>query len=132
MAAPKESTAQAFAYDSFGKRGSWASDKHIDDLGIRTIRFANNVRLNIKKTDFEAGKVRFMVRLGDGMLDLPKDEPGLAPMLTITSATAGLKKHSLEELKDLLAGKVITVGSKVEDDAFVASAPPRLRISRCR
>ena len=121
VAAPKESTAQAFAYDSFGKAGLVASDKHIDDLGIRTIRFANNVRLNIKKTDFEAGKVRFMVRLGDGMLDLPKDEPGLAPMLTITSATAGLKKHSLEELKDLLAGKVITVGSKVEDDAFVAS-----------
>ena len=121
VAAPKESTAQAFAYDNFGKAGIVASDKHIDDLGVRTIRFANNVRLNIKKTDFEAGKVRFMVRLGDGMLDLPKDEPGLAPMLTITSATAGLKKHSLEELKDLLAGKVITVGSKVEDDAFVAS-----------
>lgn len=121
VAAPKESAAQVFAYDSFGKAGTVATDKRIDDLGVRTIRFANNVRLNIKKTDFEAGKVRFMVRLGDGMLDLPKDEPGLAPMLTITSATAGLKKHSLEELKDLLAGKVITVGSKVEDDAFVAS-----------
>lgn len=121
VAAPKESAAQVFAYDSFGKAGTVATDKRIDDLGVRTIRFANNVRLNIKKTDFEAGKVRFMVRLGDGMLDLPKDEPGLAPMLTITSATAGLKKHSFEELKDLLAGKVITVGSKVEDDAFVAS-----------
>ncbi len=121
VAAPKESAAQAFAYDSFGKAGMVATDKRVDDLGVRTVRFVNNVRLNIKKTDFEAGKVRFMVRLGDGMLDLPKDEPGLAPMLTITSATAGLKKHSLEELKDLLAGKVITVGSKVESDAFVAS-----------
>ena len=121
VAAPNEGAVQAFAYDSFGKIGTVASDKRIDDLGVRTVRFANNVRLNIKKTDFEAGKVRFMVRLGDGMLDLPKDEPGLAPMMTITSATAGLKKHSLEDLKDLLVGKVITVGSKVEDDAFVAS-----------
>ena len=58
------------------------ADTRIADLGVRTVRFANNVRLNIKKTDFEAGKVRFLVRLGDGMLDLPKDQPGLAPMMT--------------------------------------------------
>ena len=62
---------------SFGKPGTVAEDSSIADLGVRTIRFANNVRLNIKKTDFEDGKVRFIVRLGDGMLDLPKDEPGL-------------------------------------------------------
>jgi zinc protease len=121
VAAPKESATQAFAYDSFGKTGTVASDKRIADLGVRTVRFANNVRLNIKKTDFEAGKVRFMVRLGDGVLDLPKDQPGLAPMMTLTSAAGGLKKHSLEDLKDLLAGKVITVGTQVGDNAFLAS-----------
>jgi zinc protease len=121
VAAPKESAAQAFAYDSFGKTGTVASDKRIADLGVRTVRFSNNVRLNIKKTDFEAGRVRFMVRLGDGILDLPKDQPGLAPMMTLTSAAGGLKKHSLEDLKDLLAGKVITVGAQVGDDAFLAS-----------
>jgi zinc protease len=119
--APKASSAQAFGYDSFGKTGAVASDERIADLGVRTVRFANNVRLNIKKTGFEAGKVRFVVRLGDGILDLPKDQPGLAPMLTMTSAAGGLKKHSLEDLKDLLAGKVITVGSSVQDNAFVAS-----------
>ena len=121
VAAPRESAAQAFAYDSFGKTGTVASDKRIADLGVRTVRFANNVRLNIKRTDFEAGKVRFLVRLGDGILDLPKDQPGLAAMMTLTSAAGGLKKHSLEDLKDMLAGKVITVGTSVGDDAFVAS-----------
>jgi zinc protease len=121
VAAPKEGEAAAFAYQSFGKTGTVASDERIADLGVRTIRFANNVRLNIKKTAFEAGKVRFIVRLGDGVLDLPKDEPGLGAMLTLTSVTAGLKKHSLEELKDLFAGKVIALGTKVDDDAFVAS-----------
>jgi zinc protease len=121
VAAPKEGAATAFAYDSFGKPGTVASDKQIADLGVRTIRFANNVKLNIKKTDFEKGKIRFMVRLGDGVLDLPKDEPGLAPMMTLTSAAGGLKKNSYEELKDLLAGKVISVGASVDDDAFVAA-----------
>jgi zinc protease len=127
VAAPKESAAQAFAYDSFGKTGTVVADARVADLGTRTVRFANNVRLNIKKTDFEAGKVRFLVRLGDGILDLPKDEPGLAPMMSITSATAGLKKHSLEELKDLLAGKVVTVGASVTNDAFVATGATTAR-----
>jgi zinc protease len=121
VAAPKEGAAKAFAYNSFGKAGTVASDTQIADLGVRTIRFANNVRLNFKKTDFEAGNVRFMVRLGDGVLDLPKDQPGLAPMLTMTSTAGGLKKQSLEDLKDLLAGKVVTLGSAVKDDAFVAA-----------
>ena len=121
VSAPKESVAKAFAYQSFGKPGIVASDTRIADLGVRTVRFANNVRLNIKKTGFETGRVRFLVRLGDGILDLPRDEPGLAPMLTLTSSTAAVKKHSLEDLKDLLAGKVITVGTKVEGDGFIAS-----------
>jgi zinc protease len=121
VAAPKESAGQAFAYDSFGKAGTVASDTRVADLGVRTVRFANNVRLNIKKTDFETGKVRFMVRLGDGMLDLPKSEPGLGQMLSLTSAAAGLKKHSLDELKEMLAGKVVSVGAAVSDDAFVAT-----------
>ena len=121
VSAPKQSEVKAFAYQSFGKPGVVASDTRVADLGVRTVRFANNVRLNIKKTNFETGRVRFLVRLGDGILDLPKDEPGLAPMITLTSATAALKKHSLEDLKELLAGKVITVGTKVESDGFVAS-----------
>ena len=121
VAAPKDNAAAAFAYDSFGKTGTVVEDKRIADLGVRTLRFANNVRLNVKKTNLEAGKVRFIVRLGDGVLDLPKDEPGLAPMMTLTSAAGGLQKHSLEDLKELFAGKAISVGTVVTDDAFVAT-----------
>ena len=42
-------------------------------------------------------------------------------MMTLTSAAAGLKKHSLDELKEMLAGKVVNVGTAVTDDAFVAT-----------
>jgi zinc protease len=121
VAAPKDNATQAFAYQSFGNPGTVATDTRIADLGVRTVRFANNVRLNIKKTDFEKGMVRFLVRLGDGILDLPKDEPGLASMLTLTSTNGGLKKHSIEDLKELLAGKVVTLGTSVQSNAFVAS-----------
>ena len=121
LAAPKEGTALAFGYGSFGNPGTIVEDRRITDLDLRTLRFANNVRLNIKKTSFEAGRVRFLVRMGDGLLDLPRNQPGLASMLTATSSEGGLKKHSLEELRDLLAGKIISVGASVTDDAFVAA-----------
>ena len=121
VAAPSDAAAAAFAYDSFGTPGKVVGDKRIADLGLREIRFANNVRLNIKKTDFDVGKVLFMVRLGDGVLDLPKSAPGLNVMLSSVSALGGLQKNSLEELKELGAGKVLTFGAGVTDDAFVAS-----------
>jgi zinc protease len=121
VAAPADAAAVAFAYDSFGAPGKVAEDKRIADLGVRELRFANNVRLTIKKTDFDAGKVLFTVRLGDGILDLPKDAPGLNVMLSSVSALSAVKKHSLEELKELGAGKVLTFGTGVTDDAFVAS-----------
>jgi zinc protease len=121
VAAPPQATAQAFAYESFGQPGTIAEDKRIADLGVRTIRFANNVRLNIKKTDFEAGRVRFHVRMGNGQLDLPLDKPGMGVMLAMTSAVGGLNKHSLEDLKEITAGKVVTLGTGIGENAFQAS-----------
>ena len=38
----------------------------IDDLGIRTLQFANGVLLNIKQTDFEDNRVRYSLRIDGG------------------------------------------------------------------
>ena len=121
VARPSEMAELEFGYDSFGTSGKVVEDKRIEDLGIRTVRFANNVRLNIKKTDFEAGKVRFNIRMAGGQLALPKDKPGLAAMLSILSSVSATSKHSFEDIKTLMAGKVVTAGSQVSGDAFVAA-----------
>jgi zinc protease len=121
VAKPAEENALAFAYDSFGTPGRVVEDKRIDDLGIRTVRFANNVRLNIKKTDFEAGKVQFAVRMAGGQLALPQDKPGLNAMLSILSTVSATSKHSFEDLKQVLAGRVVTPGTQIGDDAFIAT-----------
>lgn len=120
VTAPANSAAATFAYDRFGEPGKILSDKRVADLGIRQIRFRNNVRLTLKKTNYEAGKVRFLVRLGDGQLDLPRDKPGLGLMLSVTSAAAGVGKHSMEDLQEILAGKSVRFGTTVTDDAFIA------------
>lgn len=117
---PADTKVAAFAYDHFGSPGKVVSDQRIAALGVRQLRFGNNVRLTLKKTNFEPGKVRFLVRLGDGELDLPRDKPGLGLMLSVTSAAGGVGKHSMEDLQEILAGKSVRFGSTVTDDAFVA------------
>lgn len=107
-----------FGYSNFGPAGTVASDSQIADLGLRTVRFANNVMLTMKRTDFEAGRVRFAVRIGEGELALPQDRPGLALLMNSTYATAGLGKHSVDELRRLLAGKQVTTGLAANSDHF--------------
>jgi zinc protease len=118
--APADQSATAFAYENFGKPGTVVSDRTIT-AGVRTIQFANNVRLNLKKTDFEQGKVRFEVRMAGGQIALPMDKPGLSLLMSVTSALGGTRKQSLDELKQLMAGKVVSFGASVDDDAFVSA-----------
>ncbi|MDQ3074223.1 MAG: insulinase family protein [Pseudomonadota bacterium] len=116
-----DSGVTAFAYDHFGAAGTVVADQRIAAAGVRTIRFANNVRLNLKKTDFEQGRVRFEVRLAGGQLALPIDQPGLGLLMSATSSLGGTGKQSRDDLKQLLAGKVVTLGASVDDDAFVSA-----------
>lgn len=115
--APAEAVAKAFAYDDFGPSGKVTSDTRIADLGIRTVKFANGVMLNIKKTDFEAGKIAFGVRIGQGQKAFPADKPGLGTFMSSMSPQAALEAHDSNELQKLLAGRNI-FNRLVADDAY--------------
>ncbi|QNN65560.1 insulinase family protein [Sphingomonas rhizophila] len=121
VAAPADNGALAFAYDSFGAPGKVVADKVDAASGVRQIRFANNVRLNLKKTDFEKGRVRYSVRMAGGQLALPRSLPGLDMTMSATSDIGATRKQSLEDLKEVMAGKLISYGVQVEDDAFVSN-----------
>ena len=121
VTAPVEAAAVAFAYAKFGDPGKIVEDKRVADLGIRTIRFANNVRLNIKQTDFEKGKIAYSARLSGGTVALPQDQPGYATMLSALSALGATRKHSLDDIRTILAGHDVSPGWSVQPDAFVAS-----------
>jgi zinc protease len=121
VAAPTEAANAAFAYDSFGKPGKIVSDERIEDLGIRRIRFANNVMLNIKKTDFQNDTVYLSLRVDGGNLLATRDDPtkvALAGSLML----GGLEAHSLDELRSILAGKTVNPVFGNATDAFGGSA----------
>lgn len=126
VAAPVERVAKDFAYTDFGPAGTIADDRRIDDLGIRTIRFANGVLLNLKKTDFEDNRVRYSVRIDGGKLHFGRENAVLAWLMSAAYVSGGLENHDIEDLRSLLAGTTVSPAFAVREDYFGAagSVPP--------
>jgi zinc protease len=122
VAAPEKIADAAFAYTDFGPAGKVTSQKHVDDLDLDLVTFANDVRLNFKKTNFEAGKIRVNIRIGAGRLTEPKGQPGLAYFTDHVFTAGGLGRHSVDDLERILAGKTIGLDFGVLGDAFVFNA----------
>lgn len=108
-----------WGYTDFGPAGKILKRTQVEDLGVTLITFANGVRLNLKKTDFEANRIHVSVRVGTGQLTEPTDQPGLAAFTGSTFTAGGLGKHSADDLRRILAGRTIGVGFNVAADAFV-------------
>jgi zinc protease len=118
VAAPAVRAEQVFAYTDFGPAGTVVEDKVIGDLGIRNIRFANGVMLNLKKTDFEDNRVRYSLRIDGGELHFGKDNAPLARLMGSTYVSGGLVAHDIEDLRSLLAGTTVSPSFSVADNYF--------------
>ena len=94
-----------WGYTDFGPPGAIAKREHIADLDLELITFENGARLNLKRTDFEAGRISLSARVGHGSITEPADKRGLAMLARSTFAAGGLGKHSADDLRQLLAGK---------------------------
>ncbi|RVU06437.1 insulinase family protein [Novosphingobium umbonatum] len=121
MAAPLTAAATkqaaSFAYTDFGPAGSVISDRREPAFGIRQIRFANGVMLNLKHTDLAKDSILFSLKLDGGHLLATKDNP-LAVEMTSMLASSGLGKHTTDELQTLNAGKAVSYGLGAGADAF--------------
>ncbi len=121
VTAPAAASQVTFAYSEWGTPGKVVADTTIADLGIRTVRFANGLQLNLKTTNFQPGKIAFSLRAGHGYASFPKDKQGLREMLPIIASIDGFKAHDIDELRRVLAGKAVSVGLAGDDDALVAN-----------
>lgn len=126
VSAPAERADTPWAYENFGPPGAVASRREVADLGVTQVVFANGVRLNLKRTDFEAGVIALRARVGAGKLIEPRDQPGLSFFAGASFTAGGLGKHSDDELRRILAGRNVGVGLQVADDAlaFVGQTTP--------
>lgn len=120
VAAPAGRDEKAFAYTDFGPQGTVVEDRQIADLGIRNIRFANGVLLNLKKTDFEDNRIRYSLRIDGGELHFGKGNAPLARLMAGAYVSGGLEAHDIEDLRSLLAGTTVSASFAVADDYFGA------------
>jgi zinc protease len=121
IAPPSRAAAGSFAYTDFGAAGTVVSDVTEPALGIREIRFANGVRLNLKRTDLAKDQVLVQVSIDGGNLIATRDNP-LATRMVPVLGLGGLGKHSKDELDSLLAGRTVSANYSPTDETFVAAA----------
>ena len=126
---PEVELAKAWPYQHFGAPGKVAEQKSLADLGVTLVRFANGVRLTVKPTKFRDSEVMVRVRVGHGLLDLPKDH--VTPVWAARGAFSegGLKTLSAEQIEQILANKVYGADFQAGEDAFVlqgSTRPPDL------
>lgn len=105
-----------FAYTDFGAPGRVINRERIEDLDATLITFENNVRLNMKKTDFEDNVIRLSARIGAGTLSAPvKIAPGFKTYASNMLSLSGLGQHSVDDIRTLMAGKSVGVGRGLGD-----------------
>jgi len=107
-----------FAYDAFGKAGEIASRAVVDDLGITQLVLSNNVRVNLKATEFEKGRIRLLARFGSGKLSQPDGAPMLDAFASSVFNGGGLGLHGVDDLRRILAGRTAGTTLDIGDDAF--------------
>jgi zinc protease len=117
VAPPADAAEARWAYTDFGAPGRVTRREHVADLDVTLITFANGVRLNLKRTDFEAG-IRVSARVGTGGLTEPADRRGLVMLANSAFTTGGLGRHGVDDLRRVLAGRNAGIGFRVGQDAL--------------
>jgi len=95
------------------------------------VSFENNVRLNIKQTNFKANQIQASLIFGAGQRGEPETSPGLALLSERVVNLSGLGRLTRDELKQALAGKNTSVQFQVDEDYFAlsgASVPEEIKL----
>ena len=107
MKEPEKVEIKPWGYTDFGKAATNYKTETVKDLGITYVTFPNNVRLVVKPTDFEKGRIRTEVRFGAGVRDLPKDNSGISMVADSSLEAGGLGKLTYDDLQKTIAGKTV-------------------------
>jgi zinc protease len=109
----------AFEPVDWGEKGVIKETKRIPEFDAMLSRFENNVRLNFIHSDQEPGIVRAIVRVGDGLFELPEDRIGLREFGLNTVLGSGTSHYRAEEIQSILSVSMQGFSFDVKDhDSF--------------
>jgi zinc protease len=112
---------QAWPYTNFGPAGRVVNTQNLAVIGTTKSRFANNVRLVVKPTKFEEGRIRVQVRFGDGTLAIPGNKPGVSFAIDSSFIAGGLGRMDVDAINRALAGRSVQAGFGTAESNFILS-----------
>ena len=90
----------------------------IPEIGVTIVDFDNGVKLNLKKTDFEADTVKVVVSFGTGKNGEPAEKPGLGELTESVFNESGLGEMNKTQLETALTGTNTNVHLEVGENRF--------------
>jgi zinc protease len=105
------------------RRGQVVERTHVPDLDVHQLRFANGVRVNLKRVDGD-GPVLLRAVVGEGQLALPPEHGALVFAAQQLGALSGmgLVRHDSAELAGLLSSHGVALAVAAGEDAFQLDA----------
>jgi zinc protease len=109
-----------FAYEHFDTpHRAIVQRNNIEDLGMTQLTLANDIKINLKPTDFTQNQIQFALTIGHGtMTDYPHPKPGIFFIASQTLFKLGLKKNPWKELSKLMASKCIEIEFNIDSYSF--------------
>jgi len=91
----------------------------VPELGATMYRFGNNVRLNFIPRRNEPGLVQAFVRVGNGVLDMPGNQPALKEFGLQTLLASGAGRYTAEQIGEIVGDHMLAFSLDLDDhDAF--------------
>jgi zinc protease len=120
--APRAEVKRApFAYDNVGEAGKVVAKTVLSDTGVTQLTLSNNVKVNIKPTQFDKGTIVVRAEVDGGLVTIPDNKPALPFVSNFIVNGGGLEAHSNDDLARLLAGRMVGTGFSIDDERFVIS-----------
>ncbi len=90
-----------------------------EGLQLESLCLDNNVRINLKQTDYEKDRILVYVGLGKGLMALKDGSyPGIQYLLNTAFVIGGLKQCDRNVLNRIFDGKMINVDFDVDEDCY--------------
>lgn len=109
----------AFTLLKWGTPTPVVERSELPELGAKFYRFGNNVRVNHIPRRNEPGLVMAVVRVGNGVLDMPGNQPALKEFGLQTLLGSGAGRYTSEQVGEIVDDHMLAFSLDLEDhDAF--------------
>jgi zinc protease len=108
-----------FELKKWGAPTTVVDRREVPELNARLLRFGNNVRVNFVPSSSEPGLASAIVRVGNGLLDMPGNRPALKEFGLQTLLASGTTYFTAEKVGELVEDHLLGFDLDVDDfDAF--------------